>query len=135
MHIHTNRSTPDELQRYLDDVADVGAGLYAGGGYDTIDAGGRPEIVGKDGNGVSRPDAQHTTCFDTVKPKHGATGFYCLNATAYYTAESPDALWIPSLPVYYAGEAWVSTLPDFDDYTGLYSVDDISQWEAPTGDV
>jgi hypothetical protein len=118
MYIHTNRSTPDELQRYLDDVADVGAGLYAGGGYDTIDAGGRPEIVGKDGNGVSRPDAQHTTCFDTVKPKHGATGFYCLDAA-----------------VYYAGEAWVSTLPDFDDYTGLYSVDDISQWEAPTGDV
>ena len=53
MHIHTNRSTPDELQRHLDDVADVGAGLYAGGGYDTIDAGGRPEIVGKDGNGVN----------------------------------------------------------------------------------
>jgi len=116
-YIYTNKSTPDELQKLLNDTSIAGAPLYFAGGFDTIESGGKPEIIGKC-NGVSRPDAQHTTCFDTVKEKFGATGFYCLNPRNYY-----------------AGELWVDTLPDWETYTGLYDTDDVSAWIEPSEDV
>jgi len=112
-YIYTNKSTPDELQIFLDDTAVAGSALYEAGGYEVITVDGKPEIVGKS-NGKSRPDAQRTTCFDKVKEKYRATGFYCLNPRHYY-----------------AGEEWVDTLPDYEPYVGLFQTDDVSDWIEP----
>jgi len=109
-YVYTNKSTPDELQRYLDDVAIIGAGVYQQGGYNVEEVDGKPQVINFT-NGKPNPNAQRTTAFDTVKPKHLATGFYCLNAREFY-----------------AGESWVDSLPNHEDYTGLYDTDDISEW-------
>lgn len=111
-YVYTNRSTPDELQRYLNDVNQVGVVLFSNGGYDTDTISGSPVVYGKK-NGVTNY-AGVTTTFDKIEEKHGDVGFYCLNAREYY-----------------ADEVWVDQLPNHEDYTGLYDTDDISQWREP----
>jgi hypothetical protein len=111
-YIYTNRSTPDELQRYLNAIDLVGVELYRQAGYEIGEEDGRAVIYGKL-NGQTDKRAK-TLNFDIVKPKYGENGFYCLNAREYYKNRS-----------------WVSLLPDHEDYVGLYDTDDISQWREP----
>lgn len=111
-YIHTNDTSPAQIQQYLDDIADVGAVLYANGGYDTIYSPiGRPEVIGKK-LGVSAPESQRTVAFDVAHPKAGTAGFYCRNIRDYH-----------------AGAEWVDQLPDYANYTGLMATDDISAWK------
>jgi len=91
-YVYTNRSTPDELQRYLDDVAVIGVSIYANGGYETGTVDGKP-VVYYYNKGKANKAVIGTNAFDTVKPKYLATGFYCLNAREFYAGES----WVDSL--------------------------------------
>lgn len=112
-YVYTDSASTTVIQQFMDDTADVGARLYHEGGYDTINAGDRPEVIGKV-DGISNPVGQRTIAFGNVHNKFDATGSYCLNPRDYY-----------------ANETWVDELPDYNDYDGLIGIDDVSQWQEP----
>ena len=108
--IYTNKSTPDELQRYLDDVLPVGAAAHTANG-DTVEwVDGKPQVIAKI-KGVDAPQAPRTVSFDKPRKKVGENGFFCLNVRYHY--QDAD---------------FVDSLPNHEDYTGLYETDDISEW-------
>ncbi len=108
--IYTNKSTYEELQELLDDTAVSSVPLFIGGEYEIVYVDGKPEIVGKT-NGVSNPNAQRTTVFDVVHPKTTEAGAWCVNPRYYFRDKE-----------------WVDMLPDYNDYTGLFTTDDVSEW-------
>lgn len=110
-YIYNNASSPDELQRYLDDVAEIGAIIYGNNGFDVEVYDGKPKVF-YFRNGKPDHAACAVTEFDKVKPKHGAKGNYSLNPKYYYR-----------------NEPWVDSIPGYDSYTGIYDIDDVSQWE------
>ena len=110
-YVHTVSTNKAEMQKYLDDAANAAASLYETAGFDIFDVDGIKQVAGKI-NGVSKPDNQRTTAFDIAHPKDGTDGFYCANVADLYNEGN-----------------WITNLPDFNDYTGLIEINDVSQWK------
>jgi hypothetical protein len=116
-YVYTNRSTPEELKKYLDDVRESFA-VYAETYRPdiTVDRSrGYPVEICKT-SGVDNPNAQVTDAFDYVTEKHGEAGFFCLNAVDVYK-NHPDFDKM--------------NIPSHENYIGLFETDDVSQWRIP----
>ena len=61
-YVCTNKSTPEEIQRYLDDGMRAGAEEYSKNGYDIEMVDGKPQLLPKR-NGVTNPNGARTTEF------------------------------------------------------------------------